>query len=168
LPKAAQPAKPIPEGFRTVTPYLTVGDGAKAIEFYAQAFGARENPAMHFADPSGRVAHAELTIGDSKVMLNAASEEYKHFSPEMVGGTPVTIALYVENVDALAQQAVAAGAKVLRPVADQFYGDRSGRLQDPFGHVWIISTHIEDVSPEEMNKRMEAFSKRQGTGSSSS
>jgi len=168
LPKAARPAKPVPEGFHTVTPYLTVGDGAKAIEFYTKAFGARENPAMHFADPSGRIAHAELTVGDSKLMLNAASEEYKHFSPEMVGGSPVTIALYVDDVDALASRAVAAGAKVLRPVADQFYGDRSGRLQDPFGHVWIISTHIEDVSAEEMKKRMDAFADRQGTGVSNS
>jgi len=123
---------------------------------------------MRFADPDGRIAHTEFSLGDSKLMLNGASREYHHLSPEMVGGSPVTIALYVEDVDALAHRAIAAGAKVLRWVADQFYGDRSGRLQDPFGHVWIVSTHIEDVSAEEMKKRMDAFAARQEAGASSS
>jgi PhnB protein len=157
LPTAAQSVNPVPEGFHTVTPCLTVGDGAKALEFYTRAFGARENPAMHFADPDGRIAHAEFSLGDSKIMMNGASKEYHHLSPEMVGGTPVTIALYVEDVDALASQAVAAGTKVLRPVADQFYGDRSGRLQDPFGHTWSIATRKEILTPEETEKRAQAF-----------
>lgn len=160
LEPAAQPVKPVPEGFHTLTPYLTVADGAKAIEFYAKAFGARENTAMHFADPGGRIAHAEITIGDSKIMLNGASEQYKHLGPEVVGGSPVTIALYVEDVDAVAARAAEAGAKIVRPVSDQFYGDRSGRLQDPFGHIWIISTHIEDVTPEEIARRAAAFTRR--------
>ena len=141
------------------TPYLVVADGSRAIDFYKEAFAANE--LMRLADPDGRIAHAELTIGDSLIMLSGAAPEYGRLSPQSFDSTPVTISLYVENVDALASQAVAAGAKILRPVRDQFYGDRSGRLADPFGHVWIISTHIEDVTLEEMVRRTEAFVKQQ-------
>ena len=144
-------AKPIPEGYHTVTPYLTVNDAASAIEFYKKAFGATE--LMRLADPSGKIGHAEIRIGDSPIMLAEEFPEYGNRSPQSLGGSPVVIHLYVEDVDAVASQAIAVGAKVLIPVGDQFYGDRSGRFTDPFGHVWIISTHKEDVSPEEMQKR---------------
>jgi PhnB protein len=155
-------AKQVREIFYMATPYLVVADGAKAIDFYKEAFAATE--LMRLADPDGRIAHAELGIGDSLIMLSGAAPEYGRLSPQSMGGTPVTINLYVEDVDALASQAVAAGAKVLRPVQDQFYGERSGRLADPFGHVWIVSTHIEDVTPEEIQRRLEAFMKQQAGG----
>jgi len=158
---AAKTAKPVPEGFHTATPHLTVADGAKAIEFYQQAFGARENESMRFVDPDGRIAHAEIAVGNSPVMIAGEAPEYGRRSPESLGGSPVTLHLFAEDVDALARQAVAAGAKILLPVSDQFHGDRSGRLADPFGHVWIISTHIEDVSPEEIERRAAAFMKQQ-------
>jgi len=161
LQELAKTAKPIPEGFHTATPHLTVADGAKAIEFYKKAFGAVENESMRFSDPDGRIAHAEIRIGDSPIMLAGEAPDYGRRSPEALGGSPVIISLYVEDVDAVARQAVEAGAKVLIPVADQFYGDRAGRFADPFGHVWIISTHIEDVSPQEIEKRTEAFMKQQ-------
>jgi len=152
-------AQQVRETFYIATPYLVVADGAKAIDFYKEAFSATE--VMRLADPDGRIAHAELTIGDSLIMLSGAAPEYGRLSPQSFGGTPVTIHLYVENVDALASQAVAAGAKIVRPVQDQFYGDRSGRLEDPFGHVWIISTHIEDVMPEEIQRRLQGFMNQQ-------
>lgn len=155
----ASTTKPVPEGFHTLTPYLTVRDAARAIEFYKQAFAAKELGRLK--DPSGKIVHAEIRIGDSPVMLAEESPEWGNHSPQSLGGTTVTIHLYVEDVDAVAARAVAAGAKVLIPVADQFYGDRSGRLADPFGHVWVIATHKEDVSPQEMQKRFEAFSKQQ-------
>ena len=147
--------KPIPEGYHTATPYLNVRDAAGAIEFYKKAFGATE--VMRLVGPGGKSLHAEIKIGDSVIMLAEEMEEWGNKSPQTLGGTAVRIALYVEDVDALASQAVAAGAKLLTPVADQFYGDRSGRLQDPFGHLWLIGTHIEDVSPEEMQKRCDAM-----------
>ena len=147
-------AKPIPEGYHTATPYLIVRDAASAIEFYKRAFGATE--LMRMADPSGKVMHAEIRIGDSPIMLADEFPEMGARSPQSFGGSPVSILLYVEDVDALFSQAIAAGAKVQRPVKDQFYGDRSGGLTDPFGHVWYIATHKEDVSPEEMRKRAAA------------
>jgi len=153
-------AKPVPKGFFTATPHLTVPDGAKAIEFYKKAFGARENEAMRFSDPDGRIAHAEIWIGDSPLMLAGEAPDYGRRSPEALGGSPVIIDLSVENVDEVAGAAIAAGAKALIPVADQFYGDRSGRFADPFGHLWIISTHIEDVPADEIERRAKAFGGR--------
>ena len=146
--------KPIPEGYHTATPYLIVKDGARAIEFYKKAFGATE--LMRMADPSGKIGHAEIKIGDSPIMLADEVTEMGYRSPQSLGGSPVSILLYVEDVDAVFSQAVAAGAKVQRPVKDQFYGDRIGGVTDPFGHAWYIATHKEDVSPEEMRKRAAA------------
>lgn len=147
--------KPIPEGYHTATPYLNVRDAARAIEFYKKGLGAKE--LMRLVGAGGKVLHAEIKIGDSVIMIAEEVPEWGNQSPQSLGGSPVRIVLYVEDVDALARQAVAAGAKLLVPVADQFYGDRSGRLQDPFGHLWLISTHTEDVSPEEMQKRTDAL-----------
>ncbi len=146
--------KPIPEGYHTATPYLIVRDAASAIEFYKKAFGASE--LMRMADPSGKVMHAEIKIGNSPIMLADEFPEMGARSPQSLGGSPVSILLYVEDVDAVFSQAVAAGANVERPVKDQFYGDRSGGVTDPFGHVWYIATHKEDVSPEELQKRAAA------------
>ena len=147
-------AKPIPEGYHTATPYLIVRDAASAIEFYKKAFGATE--LMRMADPSGRIGHAEIKIGNSPIMMADEVPEMGYRSPQSLGGSPVSILLYVEDVDAVFSQAIAAGAKVQRPVEDQFYGDRSGGVTDPFGHVWYVATHKEDVSPEEMRKRAAA------------
>jgi PhnB protein len=147
--------KPIPDGYHTVTPYLSVDGAAAALEFYKRAFGATE--CMRVPSPDGRIAHAEIQIGDSRVMLADEFPEMNFRSPKSIGGSPVTIALYVEDSDQMTAQAVAAGAKVLRPVTDQFYGDRSGSVEDPFGHVWHIATHTEDVSPEELKRRMDAM-----------
>ena len=152
--------KPVPEGYHTVTPYLIIKDAASAIEFYEKAFGARE--VMRLADPTGRVGHAELAIGDSRIMLADEFPEMGARGPQSLGGTSVSLCLYVEDVDARASQAVAAGAREVRPVKDQFYGDRSGTFADPFGHVWTISTHKEDVSPEEIDRRFAAFMSQQG------
>jgi PhnB protein len=152
--------KPIPDGYHTATPYLIVKGAARAIEFYQKAFGAIE--VMRMADPGGRVGHAEVKIGDSPIMLADEIPEMGYRGPQSLGGTAVSICLYVEDVDARFNRAVAAGAQVLRPVKDQFYGDRSGTLADPFGHVWTIATHKEDVAPEEMRRRAEAYMKQQG------
>ena len=145
-------AKPIPEGYHTATPYLIIKNAAKAIEFYKQAFGAKET--MRFPAPGGKIGHAEIRIGDSAIMMADEFPEKGVRSPESFGGSAVMILLYVEDVDAVTARAIAAGAKSVRPVQDQFYGDRSGTIADPFGHVWTISTHKEDVSPEEMQRRM--------------
>jgi PhnB protein len=146
--------KPIPEGYRTVTPYLIVKGAAQAIEFYKEAFGAVE--LMRFGDPGGRIGHAEIKIGDSPIMLADEFPEMGVRSPQSIGGSAVCLVLYVEDVDRLFEQAAKAGAKVVRPLKDQFYGDRSGTVEDPFGHVWTIATHKEDVSTEEMRRRMQA------------
>ena len=145
--------KPIPEGYHTVTPYLCCKDAAAAIDFYKKAFGATE---VMRIDNEGNVGHAEIQIGDSRVMLADEFPEIGFLSPATVGGSPVMIHLYVEDVDTTANRAVAAGAKVTRPVADQFYGDRGGQFQDPFGHKWYVSTHTEDLTPEEIEKRAAA------------
>jgi PhnB protein len=150
--------KPIPDGFHSVTPYLIVKDAAKALEFYKRALGAVETVRM--PGPGGKIMHAEIKLGDSMIMLADECPEMDALSPQTVGGSPIFLALYVEDVDALTKQAIAAGAKVVRPVQNQFYGDRSGTVVDPFGHRWTIGTHIEDVSPEEMQKRMEAMAKQ--------
>jgi len=144
--------KPVPEGYHTVTAYLAVNGAAQALEFYKKAFGAAE--LMRFPQPDGKIGHAEIQIGDSRIMLSDEYAEMNFRGPKSLGGTPVSIMLYVENVDAFVERAVAAGAKLVRPVKDQFYGDRSGSIEDPFGHSWHIATHIEDVSMEEMQRRM--------------
>ena len=150
----ATTVKPIPDGYHTVTPYLIIKGAAGAIEFYKKAFGATE--LFRMTQPDGRVGHAEIKIGNSPLMLADEFPEMGARSPQSFGGSPVSILLYVEDVDAFAGQAIAAGAKVIRPVKDQFYGDRSGSFEDPFGHHWHIATHKEDVSPEEMHKRAAA------------
>jgi PhnB protein len=147
----ADKVNPIPQEYRGATPYLSVKDAARAIEFYKNAFGARE--VMRMPQPDGKIGHAEVRIGEAPIMLADEFPEINFRSPQSIGGTPVNILVYVNDVDKLVDQAVAAGAKLLRPVADQFYGDRLGVLEDPFGHSWSFATHIEDVSPEEMNKR---------------
>jgi len=149
--------KPIPEGYRTVTPYLIVAGAAKAIEFYKQAFGATER--MRHEMPGGAIGHAEVQIGDSVVMLADEFPQMGATGPLTIGGTPVGLCVYVENVDTVFQRAIAAGAREERPLQNQFYGDRTGTLIDPFGHKWTIATHIEDVSPAEMEKRMAAAGK---------
>ena len=146
--------KPIPEGYHTATPYLIVKDAARAIEFYKKAFGATE--LMRMSGPGGKIGHAEIKIGDSPIMLADEVPGMGFRSPESLGGSPISILLYVEDVDVVFSEALDAGAKVQRPVADQFYGDRTGGVTDPFGHVWYIATHKEDVSPEEMKKRAAA------------
>ena len=150
-------AKYIPEGFHAITPYLTVKDGKQAIDFYKRAFGARERVIMPM--PDGKVAHAELQIADSIIMLGEECPERGGVSPQALGGSPVGLALYVENVDSAFDRAVDAGATVQEAVSDKFWGDRAGSLTDPFGHKWTLLTHVEDVSPAEMKERMaEAFS----------
>ena len=149
--------KPIPDGYRTVTPYLIVKGAADAIEFYKRAFGATEM--LRMADPQGRVGHAEIKIGDSVIMLADEHPAMGYRSPRTLGGTGVSILLYLEDVDGVFERAVKHGAKAQRPVTNQFYGDRSGTLEDPFGHVWTVATHVEDVPPEEMKRRAEAAMK---------
>lgn len=153
---------PIPPDYHTATPYLIVNGAARALEFYKQAFGATE--LFRLDGPGDRIGHAEIKIGDSPIMLADEFPEMGARGPQSLGGTPVSILLYVADVDAAATRAVAAGAKEVRPVKDQFYGDRSGVFEDPFGHKWSLASHIEDVSPEEMQKRFEAMMKGQGTG----
>jgi PhnB protein len=150
-------AKPIPEGYRAITPYLIVQGAAQAIDFYKHCFGAIETVRM--PDPKGKIGHAEIKIGDSMVMLADEHPEMGYRGPHSLGGSSVSILLYIDEVDAVFERAVKAGATVMRPLADQFYGDRSGTLQDPFGHLWTIATHIEDVAPEEMKRRMQTWTK---------
>lgn len=147
--------KPIPDGYHSVTPYLIIQGAAKAIEFYKQAFGAQE--LLRLEGPGGTIGHAEIQIGDSRIMLADEHPQMGYRGPLALGGTPVSLMLYVENVDATFAQAIAAGGKELRPVANQFYGDRSGTLSDPFGHVWTIGTHIEDVPQDEIDRRFAAM-----------
>lgn len=147
----ANPVKPIPEGYHTVTPHLSVKGAAQAIEFYKKAFGAEEL-ARH-PGPDGKLMHAAIKIGDSIVFLNDEFLEMGMLGPESVGGTSVILHLYVEDVDAAFNRAVAAGAKVQMPLTDKFWGDRYGMLSDPFGHRWSLATHIEDVTPEQMAER---------------
>lgn len=148
-------AKPIPDNYPLITPYLCVDGAAKAIEFYTKAFAASER--LRIAAPEGKVGHAELVIGKSLIMLADEYPEMQFRSPATLGGSPVTIHLYVEDVDAFCQRAVAAGAQIVQPIEDRFYGDRNGTLKDPFGHVWSIATHKEDVSQEELQKRAAAM-----------
>jgi PhnB protein len=152
--KEACMAKPIPDGYHAITPYLIVAGGAEALEFYGRAFGAIERERMQ--DPSGKIRHAEISIGDSRVMLADEHPEIGALGPGTIGGSPVSLHLYVEDVDAVVGQAVAAGAKLTRPVADQFYGDRVGGITDPFGHRWFIATHKEDLTSAEIHRRAAA------------
>jgi PhnB protein len=154
--------KAIPDNYSRVSPYLFVRDGGKALEFYAKIFGAKER--MRMPGPGGKVMHSEFEFGDSVMMLADEIPQMGHLSPESLGGTPVIIGLYVENVDEVYARAVAAGAKPMRPVENQFYGDRAGSLTDPFGHVWHLASHIEDMSPEEMQRRAEAMFKKGNGG----
>ena len=144
-------AKPIPDGYPRVTPYLCCDGAAAAIDFYTSVLGAKEKVRM--GAPGGKIGHAELELGDSIVMLADEHPEMGFLGPKSVGGTPVTISVYVENVDEVFERAVAGGASAERPVEDQFYGDRTGQFQDPFGHRWHVATHVEDVPPDEMQKR---------------
>ncbi|MBO0860103.1 MAG: VOC family protein [Chloracidobacterium sp.] len=151
--------KPVPEGFHTVTPRMFVRGAAEAIEFYKRAFGATELD--RHADPSGKIVNADIKIGDSIIGLAEESPDSGNCGPQSLGGATTIITLNVEDADRVWNQAVSVGAKVIYPIADQFYGYRQGRLEDPFGHLWIISTQIEVMSPEEMDRRMEAWMKRQ-------
>ncbi len=150
--------KPIPDGYHNVTAYLVTRDAARAIAFYGQAFGAVE--VMRIAAPDGKIGHAEIRIGDSPIMLSDEFPEMNAQSPLVLGGSPVSMLLYVADVDKTLAQAIAAGATLLRPVEDKFYGDRSGSVTDPFGHIWHLATHTEDVPPDEVRRRAEAFMKQ--------
>jgi PhnB protein len=147
--------KPIPDGYHTATPYLIVKGAAEAIEFYKSVFGATE--LFRMPGPGGCVAHAEIKIGDSPIMLADEFPDIGAVGPKTIGGTPISLLLYVTNTDEIFARAIAAGCKELKPLQNQFYGDRSGFLEDPFGHKWCIATHIEDVNQEEMQRRMAAM-----------
>ncbi len=147
-------ANPIPADYPRVTPYLIVDGAAAAIDFYKSVLGATER--MRMGGPEGKVGHAELEIGNSVVMLADEHPELGARSPRSIGGSPISLMLYVEDVDTTVSQAVEAGAKLTKPVEVQFYGDRTGGVEDPFGHAWYIATHVEDVSPEELQKRAAA------------
>jgi PhnB protein len=143
--------KPIPDGYRNLTPYLIVADGAGAVAFYEKAFGAV--PRLRLERPDGKIGHAELEIGDSVIMLADEYPPHRALGPAAYGGSPIGLHLYVANADTVVAGAVAAGAKLIQPVADQFYGDRLGTIEDPFGHRWYVATHIEDVPPGEIGRR---------------
>jgi PhnB protein len=149
--------KPVPEGYHTVTPYLVVDGAAKALEFYARAFGATER--MRMPGPGGKIGHAEIRVGDSAIMLADEHPEVGARGPRAYGGAAVSLHLYVPHVDETVEKAVAAGAKLLQPVENKFYGDRMGTIEDPFGHHWHVSTHVEDVAPDEMARRAAAAGK---------
>ncbi|MEO6390557.1 MAG: VOC family protein [Pyrinomonadaceae bacterium] len=152
--------KPIPEGYHTLSPHLICRGAAQAIEFYKAAFGAEE--LARFADPTGHIACAELRIGDSTFAIADENVEWKNLSPQHTSGTPVQIVLYVEDAHAVGQRAVAAGAEIIYPIEDHFYGERQGRLLDPFGHQWLITQHIEDVTPEVVAERMAEYCAEEG------
>jgi PhnB protein len=149
------PAKFIPDGYQTATPYLIVNGAAQALAFYTKVFAAKE--VLRLPMPGGSIAHAEMQVGDSRIMLADEPPQKPYKGPRSLGGTSVCLMLYVEDVDALFTAAVSAGTTVEEPVKNQFYGDRSGTIKDPFGHVWTIATHVEDVPPEEMGRRAEAW-----------
>jgi PhnB protein len=148
--------KTIPDGYHSINTYLVVRNADKAIQFYKKVFGAEERFRMHGPDDK-TIMHADLKIGDSVFMLTEESKEMKALSPESIGGSPVSMYVYVKDVDSIFNQAISEGATELKPVRDQFYGDRSGYLRDPFGHLWSIATHMKDLSPEELRKAGEAF-----------
>jgi PhnB protein len=146
--------QPIPQGYHTVTPYLIFSGAAEAIAFYERALGASE--VMRMDGPGGRIHHAEINIGGSRIMLADEHPEIQALSPKTIGGSPVSMHVYVENVDAAVERAVKAGATLVRPVADQFYGDRVGGIEDPFGYRWFIATHKEDLTMDEIRRRAAA------------
>ncbi len=152
--------KPIPDGYHTATPYLIVKGAARALEFYKKAFGAEE--LLRMTDPTGGIGHAEIKIGDSPIMLADEHPEMGYRGPRSSDGTSVSILLYVDDVDARFARAIAAGATATRPVRDEFYGDRTGTLTDPFGHVWSLATHTEDVPPAELDRRFKALTTKKG------
>jgi PhnB protein len=156
--------KPVPDGYHNVTPYLFIRGAGAAIDFYKKVFGATE--IMRMPGPIGQVMHAELRIGDSMIMLSDENPKSGAMSPQTAGGISVSLHVYAENVDEVIQKAVDEGAKLVRPVQNQFYGDRIGTLIDPFGHLWSVATHVEDVAPEEMKKRMAAASAQSAHGTS--
>ena len=158
--KPSTKVEPIPKGYEGATPYLIIKGAAKALEFYSKAFGATE--IMRVPAPEGKVGHAEIKIGNAIIMLADEFPVMNHRSPQSLGGTPVSIMIYVKDVDTFVSRATTAGAKVLQAVENKFYGDRSGTLEDPFGYHWHFSTHVEDVPPDEMAKRAEKFMKQQG------
>lgn len=148
---------PVPHGYHTATPYLVVDGAAKALDWYKDAFSAKE--IMRLGGPDGKVGHAEIEIGDSRIMLADENPEFEAHAPSRFGGSPISIVLYVADVDSVVAKAVATGGILRREVEDKFYGDRMGTIADPFGHTWHISTHVEDVSPEEIERRLQAMSK---------
>lgn len=150
-------AKAIPDGYHSITPYLIVDDAGKALQFYKEAFGATE--LMRIEGPDGRIGHAEMKIGDSAIMLADEYPTMGYKSPRSLGGAAVSLMVYVEKADETFRQALSCGAQEIQPVKDQFYGDRSGTLKDPFGHVWTISTHMEDIAPDELHKRAQQVAK---------
>jgi PhnB protein len=145
--------KPIPEGYHSVTPYLIAKNASAAIDFYKKAFGAQE--LFRMEAPGGKIGHAEIKIGDSILMIADEHPEMGHVGPETLGGSAVGLMIYLEDVDTVFARAIEAGATEMRPLENQFYGDRSGSVKDPFGHTWMISTHVEDVAPDEMARRAE-------------
>ena len=145
---------PIPEGYHSVTPYLSIKGAAAAIDFYKEVFGATE--LFRMPGPEGKIGHAEIKIGNSPIMLADEYPDMEFLSPKTLGGTPVGLMIYVDDVDTMFKNAISGGAKELKPLQNQFYGDRSGTLKDPFGHVWTVATHVEDVAPEEMERRAAA------------
>ena len=154
--------QPVPEGYHTVTPYLAVEDAARAIEFYTRAFGAKESVRMDA--PGGKIGHAELEIGDSRIMLSDPFPQASTKPPKELGGTSFSVMMYVEDVDAAFKRAVDAGATVSMELADMFWGDRFGSVTDPFGHSWSLATHVEDVPPEEMAERAKAAMAQMASG----
>jgi PhnB protein len=150
----------VPEGYHSITPYLAIDGAAEAIEFYKRAFGATE--VMRVQAPGGKIGHAEIEVDGSRIMLGDEYPDMGFRGPKAYGGSPVSLHLYVSDVDTVARQAVAAGAKELRPVKDQFYGDRTGSFEDPFGHVWHIATHKEDLAPDELKRRAEQAMQQRG------
>lgn len=155
-----KPVKPIPDGYSTVTPYLTIKGAAQAIDFYKKVFNAEE--VMRLSAPDGKIAHAEIRIGGAVIMLHDEAPEWKALSPQTIGDSGSSVLLYVKDADATVQRAAEAGATVTMEVADQFYGDRCGNIKDPFGHKWSIATHVEDVPPDEINRRAAKLFEQQG------
>ena len=145
---------PIPEGYHSVTPYLSIKGAAAAIDYYKKVFGATE--LFRMPGPDGKIGHAEIKIGNSPIMLADEYPEMEFVSPQTLGGSPVGLMIYVDDVDTMFKNAISGGGKEIKPLQDQFYGDRSGTLRDPFGHVWTVATHVEDIAPEEMERRAKA------------